>query len=100
MAKLTKETLRQFRSDFDVLNKFIEWKKLPRSIRFENAEIACDVWPVMEKLHNNILGTSTDYPVKQYRFSVYDRIHKTYIDNGIKLTEDDACEKALEIAKI
>jgi hypothetical protein len=82
------------------MNKFIEWKKLPGSIRFENAEIACDVWSVMEKLRNNVLGTSTDYLVEQYRFTVYDRIHKTYIDRGIELTEDDACEKAMEIAKI
>jgi hypothetical protein len=41
--------------------KMIEWKRLPRSIRFENNEVACDVWP----------ATSYDGLAKRYKYTVY-----------------------------
>jgi hypothetical protein len=70
----------------------IEWKKLPRSIRFENQEIACDVWAVAV--------ASYDGAVRRYKYTVYNKITKSYIDNGTELTEDKACEKALKMAKV
>lgn len=65
----------------------IEWKRYPRSLRFENAEVICDVWPFM-------------YEVKKYIYNVCDAKTGVYIATGIELTEDEACEAALKMAKI
>ncbi len=71
----------------------IEWKQLPRSIRYETKEVALDVWPVLGTTSLGVKG-------KVWRYSVFDCGLGTYIGGGPADTEDLACEKALRIAGI
>jgi hypothetical protein len=62
----------------------IEWKKLPRSYRYETKDLAIDVWPTKE---GGDLG---------HRFTVYDKVKNSYLDSGfLGLSLDDTCEKVL-----
>lgn len=65
----------------------LEWKKLARSIRLEINGVECDVWT-----HHSVNG-------HYFLYSVIDRTSGVYMAAGSALTEDEACEAALEAAE-
>lgn len=73
----------------------VEWKRLPRSIRFENDRVACDVWK-----HYGREWAETGPPRVCWKYTVYDRVSKVYLDNGNARTQDEACELSLKAAKV
>lgn len=71
----------------------IEWKKLPRSIRYETEEIALDVWPVLGT-------TSLGIKAKVWRYSVFDYRLGSYLESGPADSEDEACERAMRVGGV
>lgn len=63
-----------------------EWKQMPRSIRLETPTHSLDVWPYKEPLRI------------VYKYTVFDKINRRYVDNGNCRSQDEACEMAMKVA--
>lgn len=64
----------------------IQWQELPRSIRYSANGFTADVWAFMTTK-------------KVYKFTVINE-NGHYVECGIKNTQDEACEAALEAMKV
>jgi hypothetical protein len=70
------------------MEPMIEWKLLPHSLRYENDSYSLDIWPYKE-------------PIKTiYKYTIYDKVGKRYLDNGNFSSINEACEYCLKYIKL
>lgn len=77
----------------------VEWRKMTRGHRLETSELSIDVWPVCEYVTCRL---GMKHKKTGYRFTVYDKADRAYVDNGFMpdIDLDGICESLMQKHRI